>query len=222
MPINQIMGNNLSPFQRISSLPYNVAVEDTLRAEYQNQNVIAQVPRKFLNQARRRTLTNTQYTRWKRLAARQAGPGDKSQVTSGWLQNNECGRTVRKGQSLAGIGFRGGSGSLVSVHPVKYAREYERPFICRLSVSPCYTLRRWPPRQRLPSVSCDYHPRTGCSPFLSQSNLTRMAAMHTYGSIRTDLAPLSIARLWELLKLPTALVIVFQGGGGGCWVWATS
>ena len=42
-----------------------------------------------------------------------------------------------------------------------------------------------------------------------------MAAMHTYGSIRTDLAALSIARLWELLKLPTALVIVFQGEGGG-------
>ena len=58
---------------------------------------------------------------------------DKSPVTSGWLRNNECGRMVRKGQSLAGIGFP--ASSLVGVRPVKYVLEYERPSICRLSVS---------------------------------------------------------------------------------------
>ena len=103
---------------------------------------------------------------------------DKSPVTSGWLRNNECGRTVRKGQSLAGIGFR--ASSLVSVRPVKYVREYERPSICRLSVSPCSTPDAGPSRQSTFSRPPTTTPRPGCSPFLSRSNLTRMPAMHTY------------------------------------------
>lgn len=104
----------------------------------------------------------------------------------------------------SGIGFRG-SISLVNVRAVKYVREYERPFICRLSVSPCSTPPSRPPRVRLPSVSGYEPPRTGCSPFLSRSNLTRMAAMHTHGSIRTDLPLVDAQDPRELLKLPTRL-----------------
>lgn len=144
----------------------------------------------------RRTLTNILVQPVKTTHDPTSGPArDKSPVTSGRLQNNECGRMVGKGQSLAGIGFRGSS--LVSVRPVKYVHEYERPSICRLSVPPCSTLdsghRGTSAFSRPPATTPT---RTGCSPFLSRSNLTRMPAMHTYETICTDLLVVD--------RLPTA------------------
>lgn len=97
-------------------------------------------------------------------------------------------------RSKLGIGFRG---SLVSVRWLKYVCEYERSSICWLSVSPYST----PDVGHLPSAF--YYPPTGCSPFLSQSNLTRMPAMHTYETIRTDLLVVDSQKLFKLPARPS-------------------
>lgn len=80
--------------------------------------------------------------------------------------------------------------------PVKYAREYERPSICRLSVRLPVPL---PPKlaiERLLQPTPELLPPPSLSLSISQPVQfnERTAAMHTYETIHTDLPRLSIAR----------------------------